>query len=101
MTFDQPYRRKRLRGIHVDGTGVLDAYIAKDFANGGNTGQAQDVFAYSGATSTFGGTGTFGGTASSVTRPRSEQTAADARGGTGVQLQGAVRERAAAGARRV
>jgi hypothetical protein len=60
ITFDQPYRRKRLRGIHVDGTGVLDAYIAKDFANA-ETLVKSDIFAYSGATSTFGGTGTFGG----------------------------------------
>jgi hypothetical protein len=60
VTFDQPYRRKRLRGIHVDGTGVLDAYIAKDFA-GAETLIKQDIFSYDGTTSTFGGSGTFGG----------------------------------------
>jgi hypothetical protein len=60
ITFDQPYRHKRIRGIHVDGTGVLDAYIAKDFTLS-QTLVKSDVFTYSGATSTFGGAGTFGG----------------------------------------
>jgi hypothetical protein len=60
ITFDQPFRRKRIRGIHVDGTGILDAYIAKDFALG-ETLVRGDIFSYAAATSTFGGTGTFGG----------------------------------------
>jgi hypothetical protein len=60
ITFDQPFRRKRIRGIHVDGTGILDAYIAKDFT-ASQTLIKSDVFTYSGATSTFGGAGVFGG----------------------------------------
>jgi hypothetical protein len=60
ITFDQPFRRKRIRGIHVDGTGVLDAYIAKDFT-ASQTLIKSDVFTYSGTTSTFGGAGVFGG----------------------------------------
>lgn len=42
LSFDQPYRNKRLRQVHVDGSGTVDALLGTDFAAAGSIGT--DIF---------------------------------------------------------
>jgi hypothetical protein len=58
QTYNAPYIRKRLRRLHIDGTGPLDVYLSRDFA----TDQVlAKTAACSTSATTLGGTGTFGG----------------------------------------
>jgi hypothetical protein len=57
--WNQPYVRKRVRQIRVDGHGVMDMYLAKDFAGGG-TILLSNVFDLPTGT-LFGGANSFGG----------------------------------------
>lgn len=61
LTMEQPYRNKRFRQIYVDGAGVVDASLSKDFATGSGTLLGSDIFSFTAGGTTFGGTGTFGG----------------------------------------
>ena len=56
----QPYVKKRLRQIHVDGTGIIDAYIGTDFS-ASTTQWALDIFGYSSVSTLFGGANNLGG----------------------------------------
>ena len=68
--FPTPYFRKRMRQQRYSGTGNVDLYLAKDFADSESLIR-QDLFNYvaalaaggtfGGGTGTFGGAGTFGG----------------------------------------
>jgi hypothetical protein len=65
VTFQEPYVRKRLRQIHMDGKGVVDLYLARDFRGGDELVRAS-VFqlpistTFGSGTTTFGGAGSFG-----------------------------------------
>jgi hypothetical protein len=69
----EPYRNKRIREIHVDGAGTVDAYISKDFGLS-STLILTDIFFYTGTVNTYGGSGTsgvegfFGGNATQAAR---------------------------------
>lgn len=73
LSFNEPYRNKRIRQIHVDGTGVVDAYIAKDYTSGLVIIDT-DIFRFAtggtlfGGANNFGGIGTFGDSASQSRR---------------------------------
>lgn len=62
LAFKQPYLRKRLRQIHVDGKGKWDSSLGRDFLSSQYL-IASDIFAgYGSSGTTFGGTGLYGGT---------------------------------------
>jgi hypothetical protein len=61
LSFKQPYIRKRIRQIHVDGRGTWDVSVGQDF-NVGLVQVQQNIFAgYGSSGSLFGGADTFGG----------------------------------------
>lgn len=61
LAYKQPYLRKRLRQIHVDGRGTWDLCLATNFLNAEEVIKS-NIFAGSGAAgTTFGGAGSFGG----------------------------------------
>lgn len=73
--FPTPYMRKNLRQMRIDGTGVVDLSLAKDFGGGSGLLLRSDVFSQltAGASTTFGGSGTFGGVDGTVFAPTSAQ----------------------------
>lgn len=62
LSFGEPYRNKRIRQVHVDGSGVVDAYKQIDYT-AGITGTLidTDIFDFPGSAPLFGGAGNFGG----------------------------------------
>lgn len=58
----EPYRHKRIRQIHVDGSGVVDAFLSKDFTTGGGVLLKSDIFNFTTSGTLFGGANNFGGT---------------------------------------
>jgi hypothetical protein len=61
LAFKEPYRRKRLRQIHVDGKGSWDASLGRDFLANQYLVSANIFQGFGSAGTTFGGSGTFGG----------------------------------------
>lgn len=59
IAFGEPYRRKRVREVRIDGKGTFDTYLATDFNESSILLRQNTFVATSG--STFGGAGTFGG----------------------------------------
>lgn len=57
QSFKTPYLRKRMRQIHLDGTGPLDLYVARDFNAGSDLADSNLLVVTS---ETFGGSGYFG-----------------------------------------
>jgi hypothetical protein len=69
IAFQEPYVRKRVRQMHMDGRGVVDVYVSRDFRSGdellgASVFQLPIPTSFGDATTTFGGTGVFGDAAS-------------------------------------
>jgi hypothetical protein len=65
ITFQEPYLRKRVRQMHMDGKGVVDVYLARDFRTGdellgASVFQLPISTTFGSASTQFGGPGVFG-----------------------------------------